>query len=187
MSFRAAVSTLYLWGFISLPCILPRGSFSSAHPSSPVRGDLIWFSPWGERYRGVAASDRLEDKLCPSCVVLYEPPAVSAAHLHPRSSCVCWGHHHHHRCHNLASCLQNRLHHLYWGCHHHLFLLLHRCDRWLQAFNVVCSRRSLLRHQWPSFPPSCRPPAPDLPLQWCLRPHRFWALGPAVCAFSGSW
>ena len=32
-----------------------------------------------------------------------------------------------------------------------------------------------------------RLPAQCLPLQRCLRPRRFWALGPAVRAFSGSW
>ena len=97
------------------PASVPRRSFSSAHPSSPVRGDPIRFSLWGEKYRELAAFDQWEGKLCPSYVVLCEPPAVSAAHLHPLSSCVCWGRHHHHRRHDLTSCLQNRLHHLYWG------------------------------------------------------------------------
>ena len=56
---------------------------------------------------------------------------------------------------------------------------------WLLLWFVPA--QSLLRHQWPSFPPSCRLPVPDLPLQRCLRPHTFWALGPAVRASSGSW
>ena len=94
---------------------MPRGSFSSTQPSSPAHGGPTQFSPWGERYRGVAASDRSEGKLHLSCGVPYEPPVVSAACLHPRSSCVCWGRHHHHHHHGLASCLRNRLHHLYLG------------------------------------------------------------------------
>ena len=105
-------------GIAGLSCS-PRRSPSPpsgmAPPSSPVRGGPIQFSPWGERCRGVAASDQLGGKLCPSYMVPCEPPAVSAAHLHPLSSCVCWGCHHHHRRHDLAFCLRNRLHHLYWG------------------------------------------------------------------------
>ena len=94
---------------------MPRGSSSSAQPSSPAHGGPTQFSPWDERCRGVAASYRSEGKLHFSCVVPYEPPVISAACPHPRSSCVCWGRHHHHRRHDLASCLRNRLHHLYLG------------------------------------------------------------------------
>ena len=96
-------------------------------------------------------------KLCPSCVVPCEPLAVLAVHLHPLSSCVCWGHHHHRRRHDLAFCLQTRLHHLYWGRHHCLFLPLHCCDRWLQASYVACPRQSLLPPPvvfFPTFVPS---------------------------------
>ena len=115
MSFRATVPALYCEVLSTSPASVPRGSFSSAQPSSPVHGGPTQFSPWGERYRGVAASNRLEGKLRLSCVVPYEPPVILAACLHPRSSCVCWGRHHHHRRHDLASCLRNRLHHLYLG------------------------------------------------------------------------
>ena len=86
MSFRATVPALYLWGFIRLPCIhaswifLFCSSVQSSTHVGPAR-----FSLSGERCRGVAASNRLEGKLRPSCVVLYEPPAVSAAYFHPRS------------------------------------------------------------------------------------------------------
>ena len=100
------------------PASVPRGSFSSAHPSNPVHVGPARFSLSGERCRGVAASNRLEGKLRPSCVVPCEPPVVSAAYLHPQSSCVCWGRHHHHHRHDLTSSLQNRLHHLYLGRRH---------------------------------------------------------------------
>ena len=152
---------------------MPRGSSSSAQPSSPAHGGPTQFSPWGERCRGVAASDRSEGRLRPSCGALYEPPVVSAACLHPRSSCVCWGHHHHH--HGLASCLRNHLHHLYLGrrppVHHSRHQYHHR--RQLLASFEACPRRSLLHHPrsswllWPRRPVQC------LPLQRCLRPVNF--------------
>ena len=168
---------------------MPRGSFSSAQPSSPVHGGPTQFSPWGERYRGVAASDRSEGKLRLSCVVPYEPPVISAACLHPRSSCVCWGRHRHHRRHDLASCLRNRLHHLYLGrrppCTASAASTSTAAGRWLLLWlapaGASCTTRGLLGCFGLRLPAQC------LPLQRCLRPRRFWALGPAVRAFSGSW
>ena len=166
---------------------MPRGSSSSAQPSSPAHGGPTPFSPWGERCRGVAASDRSEGRLRLSFGVLYEPPVVSAACPHLRSSYVCWGRHHHH--HGLASCLRNRLHHLYLGrrppVHRSRHQYQHR--RQLLASFKACPRQSLLHHPrsswllWPRRPVQC------LPLQRCLRPRKFWALEPAVRAFSGSW
>ena len=153
------------------PASVPRGSFSSAQPSSPAHGGPTQFSPWGERYRGVAASDRSVGKLHLSCVVPYEPPAVSAACLRPRSSCVCWGRHHHHH-HGLASCLRNRLH------RHHLCLgrrpRVHRLRHWYQhrrrllASFEACPRRSLLHHPrsswlpWPRLPAQCLPSCSEM-------------------------
>ena len=169
---------------------MPCGSSFSALPPSPVRGGPIRFSLWGERYRGVVTFSRLGGKLCPSCVVPYEPPAVLAAHLNPRSSCVCWGHHLHRRRHDLASCLQTRLHHLYWGRHHHVHCprrcWYQHCRRLLASF-MVCSCQSLLHHPRSSWLLWSHLPAQYLPLQRCPRPHRFWALGLAARAFSGSW
>ena len=113
MSFRATVPLCTCGVLFASPASVPRGSSSSVQPSSPAHGGPTPFSPWGERCRGVAASDRSEGRLCLSFGVLYEPPVVSAAYPHLRSSCACWGRHHHH--HGLASCLRNRLHHLYLG------------------------------------------------------------------------
>ena len=89
--------------------------------------------------------------------VLYEPPVVSAACPHLRSSCVCWGRHHHH--HGLASCLRNRLHHLYLGRRPpvHRFLHQYQHRRQLLASFEACPRRSLLHHprsSWLLWPPS---------------------------------
>ena len=42
---------------LASPASVPRGSFSSAHPSSLVHGGPTRFSPWDERCKGVAASD----------------------------------------------------------------------------------------------------------------------------------
>ena len=166
---------------------MPRGSSSSAQPSSPAHGGPTQFSPWDERCRGVAASYRSEGKLHFSCVVPYEPPVISAACPHPRSSCACWGRHHHH--HGLASCLRNRLHHLYLGrrppVHRSRHQYQHR--RQLLASFKACPRQSLLHHPRSSWLLWPRPPARCLPLQRYLHRRKFWALEPAVRAFSGSW
>ena len=49
----------------------------------------------------------------PSFGAPYVPSVVLAACPHLQSSFVCWDRHRHHHRHDLASCLLNRLHHLY--------------------------------------------------------------------------
>ena len=98
------------------PAFVPRGSSSSAHQSNPVRGSPAWFSLSGKRCRGLAASGQSGGNLRSSCMALCGPPLALVVHL-CQSFCVCWGHHHHRHRHDLAFCLQNCLHHLYWGRH----------------------------------------------------------------------
>ena len=170
------------------PAFVPHGSSSSAHRSNLVRGGPARFSLSGERCRGVAASGQSEGNPRSSCVALCGPPLALVVHLR-RSFYACWGHHHHRHRLDPAFFLQTRLrrHRWCWGRHHRLFLLLHHCDRQLQASNVACPRQSLLHHPrsswllWPCLPAQYR----RCPMY--LRPCRFWALGLSVHASSGSW
>ena len=143
---------------------MPRGSSSSAHPSSPAHGGPTQFSPWDERCRGAAASYQLEGKPRPSFGAPYEPSVVLAACPHLQSSFVCWDRHRHHHRHDLASCLRNRLHHLYLGrrppVHRSRHQYQHR--RQLLASFEACPRRSLL-HPPAVFLATLAPSASSMP------------------------
>ena len=168
------------------PAFVPRGSSSSAHQSNPVRGSPARFSLSGERCRGLAASSQSEGNLRSSCVALCGPPLALVVHLR-RSFCACWGHHHHRIV--TTSLFASRT-----ACTTCTGAVTTACSSRFTAATAgcrlltwPCPRRSLLHHQWFSFPPSCRLPAPDPRFQRNLRPRRFWASGPAVRASSGSW
>ena len=70
------------------PASWPHVSSSSARQSSPICGVPAWFSLLYERCTALAASCQLGGKLCPSCMVLCEPPLVLVVHFRP-SSCAC--------------------------------------------------------------------------------------------------
>ena len=164
MSFRATVPALYLWGFIRLPCIRASWIFlfcSSVQSSTRWPNSVLSLGTRDVEGWQLPIDRRVSQDL--SFGAPYEPSVVLAACPHLQSSFVCWDRHRHHHRYDLASCLRNRLHHLYLGrrppVHRSRHQYQHR--RQLLASFEACPRRSLLHHPrsswllWPRLPAQC--------------------------------